>query len=122
MPVIGVPLMEAVGAVVGPTAFAVAVAGLTLTASPPPQAVRPNKTSANAQTALISLKSCTPRGVSNRGRLGRAARAGHIDRSENQTTDGQQANAHLGKWDCAVGQSLWDIADTVPEIKLLSTS
>jgi hypothetical protein len=58
MPVMGVPLMVAVAAVVEPTSFAVAVAvGLTLTASPPPQAVRPNKMSANAPAALISLKS-----------------------------------------------------------------
>ena len=53
----GVPLMVAVGVIVEPVAFAVAVAGLTLTASPPPQAVRPNKMSADAQAAVISLKS-----------------------------------------------------------------
>jgi hypothetical protein len=109
----GVPLMVAVEVVVGPTAFAVAVAGLTLTASPPPQAVRPNKTSANAQAALISLKSCTPRGVSGSGRVGR---------SENQSTDGEQANAYIGERDCAVGQSVWGIADTVPENKFLFIS
>jgi hypothetical protein len=96
MPVMGVPLMVVVGAVLGATEFAVAVAGLTLTASPPPQAVRPNKTSANAQTALISLKSCTPRGVSSPGRAGGPRRP-----ERESTTEGQQSNAHLGKWDCA---------------------